>query len=134
MAIKLFIICSCLVFAGHPVEVHSTSTLADGLAVPMMGGRAFEICKHVTDGVYQVTEKDIASAVLHCIEDEKLSVEGGCPTYTPGIYVGPAVLHIRRACCPTYTPGLLSYTHVWRAIIVFGGELTPCMVHGRPWP
>lgn len=63
--------------AGEVVEVASSSTLADGLAVPKMGARAFEIAQYITDAVFQVSEKDIASAVLHCIEDEKLTVEGG---------------------------------------------------------
>lgn len=63
--------------AGRPVPTHTTSTLADGLAVPVVGSRAFEVAAACTDACVQVSEAAIALAVLRLIEGEKLVSEGG---------------------------------------------------------
>mmetsp|Transcript_35850 Transcript_35850/g.83576 ORF Transcript_35850/g.83576 Transcript_35850/m.83576 type:complete len:324 (+) Transcript_35850:463-1434(+) len=62
---------------GEPVHAKTESTLADGLAVPMVGPHAFEVARHYVDDVVTCTEKDIAIAVLRLIENEKVVVEGG---------------------------------------------------------
>jgi threonine dehydratase len=62
--------------AGEPVDVEMFATLADGLAVPKVGARAFEVARAVTDRTVLVSEKEIALAILRCIEAEKLMVEG----------------------------------------------------------
>jgi len=62
---------------GAPTPTITQTTLADGLAVPQVGDRAFAVAKSVTDSVVTVSEKQIAIAILRCIEDEKLTVEGG---------------------------------------------------------
>jgi len=62
---------------GAPTPAPTQMTLADGLAVPQVGDRAFAVAKSVTDSVVTVSEKQIAIAILRCIEDEKLTVEGG---------------------------------------------------------
>jgi threonine dehydratase len=53
------------------------NTLADGLAVPMVGPHAFEIARHYVDECVLVSEKQISLAVLRLIENEKVVVEGG---------------------------------------------------------
>ena len=60
-----------------PTPVRAQTTLADGLAVPQVGDRAFAVANSVTDSVVTVSEKQIAIAILRCMEDEKLTVEGG---------------------------------------------------------
>jgi len=62
--------------AGHPVPVHLSHTLADGLAVAQVGARPFEILRRVVDQVVTVDEATIALAVLRLIELEKSVVEG----------------------------------------------------------
>ncbi len=62
--------------AGMPVAVVSRPTLADGLAVPKVGERAFEIARSRVDRVVTVGEHDIATAVLRLAELEKSVVEG----------------------------------------------------------
>lgn len=54
-----------------------TSTLADGLAVPVVGPHAFEVARHYVDECVTCTEKQISLAVLRLIENEKMVVEGG---------------------------------------------------------
>ncbi|CAB9505570.1 L-threo-3-hydroxyaspartate ammonia-lyase [Seminavis robusta] len=63
--------------AGKPVPAQVTPTLADGLAVPVVGAHAFEVAKHYVDECVLTNEKQISLAVLRLIENEKMVVEGG---------------------------------------------------------
>jgi threonine dehydratase len=62
--------------AGRPVRAEMQPTLADGLAVPVVGDNAFGIARRVVDRVITVSEHDIALAVLRLVELEKAVVEG----------------------------------------------------------
>lgn len=65
--------------AGKPVPASVQNTLADGLAVPVVGSHAFEVARHYVDECVLVSEKQISLAVLRLIENEKIVVEGaGC--------------------------------------------------------
>mmetsp|Transcript_22283 Transcript_22283/g.29143 ORF Transcript_22283/g.29143 Transcript_22283/m.29143 type:complete len:471 (-) Transcript_22283:369-1781(-) len=67
--------------AGKPVSPNgATTTLADGLAVPVVGPHAFKVAREYVDEVVQVDEKAIALAVLRLIENERFVVEGGGAT------------------------------------------------------
>lgn len=61
---------------GKPVKVSVLPTLADGLAVPQVGARAFEIARRHVDRVVQVREEHLAQAILRLAELEKGVVEG----------------------------------------------------------
>ncbi|KAL7559696.1 hypothetical protein ACA910_017599 [Epithemia clementina (nom. ined.)] len=63
--------------AGRPVPAPFTPTLADGLAVPIVGAQAFEVARHYVDECVLSSEKCIALAVLRLLEHEKYVVEGG---------------------------------------------------------
>ena len=65
------------VLAGKPVHTFKGATLADGLAVPVVGPTSFEVAKHFVDYSVSVPEKMIAISVLRLLEIEKLVVEGG---------------------------------------------------------
>ncbi len=62
--------------AGKPVRVASEPTLADGLAVGIVGENAFAIARERVDRVIQVSEADLALAVVRLMELEKSVVEG----------------------------------------------------------
>ena len=62
--------------AGKPVGVPLSPTLADGLAVALLGTRPFEALQRVVDEVVTVDEAAIALAILRLIELEKSVVEG----------------------------------------------------------
>jgi threonine dehydratase len=63
--------------AGKPVRAPVQNSLADGLAVPIVGSHAFEVARHYVDECVLVTEREISLAVLRLIENEKVIVEGG---------------------------------------------------------
>lgn len=65
---------------GRPVAAPTVSTLADGLAVPTVGGNAFLVAKEFTDDVVIVEEGEVALSVLRLLEHEKIIVEGGGAT------------------------------------------------------
>jgi threonine dehydratase len=66
--------------AGHPVPVKLAPTLADGLAVPVVGTLPFAVLQRVLDRLVTVDEASIALAILRLIELEKSVVEGAGAT------------------------------------------------------
>ncbi|KAH9492592.1 hypothetical protein Btru_024876 [Bulinus truncatus] len=62
--------------AGKPVYSHVGQTLADGLAVPVVGVNSLATAKNLVDKVVTVKESSIALAILRLIEQEKAVVEG----------------------------------------------------------
>jgi threonine dehydratase len=62
--------------AGKPVPIVCGPTLADGLAVPMIGANAFAVAEPLVDQIVTVAEDDIALAILRLAELEKGVVEG----------------------------------------------------------
>lgn len=61
--------------AGEPLEVATTPTIADGIAVARPGDVPFEIIRQLVDDVVTVDENDIARAILMLLERAKLVVE-----------------------------------------------------------
>ena len=59
-----------------PVPTAIEGTLADGLAVPMVGYNAWETAKSLIDKMVVVKEEWIAVAILRMVELEKCVVEG----------------------------------------------------------
>lgn len=56
---------------GRPTEMKIGSTLADGLAVPLIGFNSFETARPFVDKTIAVEEKWIALAILRLAEQEK---------------------------------------------------------------
>ena len=63
--------------AGHPVRVPVEPTLADGLAVPEVGPRAFGLAKDRIDEIHAVGEESLSLAILRLAELHRGVVEGG---------------------------------------------------------
>ena len=61
--------------AGRPLEVATTPTIADGIAVARPGDLPFEMISDLVDDVVTVTEDDIARALLVLLERAKQVVE-----------------------------------------------------------
>jgi len=61
--------------AGHPIEVETRPTIADGIAVARPGDLPFEIIHELVDEVVTVTDDDIARALLMLLERAKQVVE-----------------------------------------------------------
>ena len=66
--------------AGQPVNAFKAGTLADGLAVPVVGPTSFQVAKRCVDETCSVSEGQISIAMLRLIEMEKIIVEGGGAT------------------------------------------------------
>ena len=74
--------------AGKPVHAFDGPTLADGLAVPQVGDRAFAIARERVDRVVSVSEEDISLAILRLVELEKGVVEGAGAAPLAGFLAG----------------------------------------------
>jgi threonine dehydratase len=73
---------------GEPVQVETSPTLADGLAVPRVGDNAFAIARSLVDKTVVVNEHEIALAVLRLIELEKTVTEGAGATGLAALLAG----------------------------------------------
>ena len=73
---------------GAPTKIALQPTLADGLAIPQVGANAFAIAREHVDQALEVTEEQIAIAILRLIELEKTVVEGAAATPLAAILSG----------------------------------------------
>ncbi|XP_017790705.1 PREDICTED: L-threonine ammonia-lyase [Habropoda laboriosa] len=74
--------------ASRPIYTPIDSTLADGLAVPMVGYNAFATANPLIDKLVVVKEEWIAIAILKLVENEKCIVEGAGATGLAAILAG----------------------------------------------
>jgi len=74
--------------AGKPVYAWKAPTLADGLAVPVVGEISFEIAQRFVDKCVECSEITIAQSVLRLLELEKIVTEGGGATGLAAILPG----------------------------------------------
>ncbi|MFI7287591.1 threonine ammonia-lyase [Streptomyces anulatus] len=83
--------------AGHPVSLDSPATMADGIKVGRPGDVPFSLIEELVDEVRTVTEDELSSALLLCLERAKLVVEpaGASPVAAllsdPKAFRGPVV-------------------------------------------
>jgi threonine dehydratase len=73
---------------GKPINAFKEATLADGLAVPVVGPTAFNVARRFVDSTCVVSERLIALAMLRLIEMDKLVVEGGGATGLAAVIPG----------------------------------------------
>lgn len=74
--------------AGYPVRVTSHPTVADGLAVGIVGERAFAIARPLVDRVITAGETELALAIVRLMELEKSLVEGAGAAPLAGLLSG----------------------------------------------
>ncbi|MGM9385598.1 threonine ammonia-lyase [Streptomyces antibioticus] len=83
--------------AGYPVAVPAPATMADGIKVGRPGDVPFGIVADLVDEVCTVSEDELSTALLLCLERAKLVVEpaGASPVAAllsdPGAFEGPVV-------------------------------------------
>ncbi|MFE4170867.1 threonine ammonia-lyase [Streptomyces sp. NPDC056909] len=83
--------------AGRPMSVETPQTMADGIKVGRPGDIPFQIVQELVDEVRTVSEDELSSALLLCLERAKLVVEpaGASPVAAllsdPGAFQGPVV-------------------------------------------
>ncbi|CAF2579419.1 unnamed protein product [Rotaria sp. Silwood2] len=74
--------------AGRPVFTECHSTLADGLAVSLVGANAYATAAPLIDKVVSVSEEYIAISILRLVEMEKAVVEGAGATGLAAVLQG----------------------------------------------
>ncbi|GGN81827.1 threonine ammonia-lyase [Streptomyces albiflavescens] len=83
--------------AGRPVSIENPATMADGIKVGRPGDVPFRLVEELVDEVHTVSENNLSSALLLCLERAKLVVEpaGASPVAAllrePGAFEGPVV-------------------------------------------
>lgn len=83
--------------AGYPVSLDSPATMADGIKVGRPGDVPYRLIEELVDEVRTVTEDELSSALLLCLERAKLVVEpaGASPVAAllsdPKAFRGPVV-------------------------------------------
>ncbi|MFH9298236.1 threonine ammonia-lyase [Streptomyces sp. NPDC017520] len=83
--------------AGHPVSLDSPATMADGIKVGRPGDVPYRLIEELVDEVRTVSEDELSSALLLCLERAKLVVEpaGASPVAAllsdPKAFRGPVV-------------------------------------------
>jgi len=96
--------------AGRPLEVATTPTIADGIAVARPGDVPFALISDLVDEVVTVTEDDIARALLVLLERAKQVVE-------PAGAVGVAAILAGKVAATGRTVSILS-----------GGNIDPLLL------
>jgi threonine dehydratase len=96
--------------AGRPLEIETTPTIADGIAVARPGDVTFELVRDLVDEVVTVTEDDIARALLVLLERAKQVVE-------PAGAVGVAAILAGKVTATGTTATILS-----------GGNIDPLLL------
>jgi threonine dehydratase len=61
---------------GAPFQLPAAPTLCDGIRVRKVGQINFDICKRLVRDFATVTDNEVALAILHLMEQEKLVAEG----------------------------------------------------------
>lgn len=61
---------------GKPIEFQAKPTIADGIAVKRPGEKTLPIIKELVDEVVEVSDEEIARAIFHCVQNNRLVVEG----------------------------------------------------------
>jgi len=83
--------------AGRPLSIDNPVTMADGIKVGRPGDVPFRLVEELVDEVRTVSENDLSSALLLCLERAKLVVEpAGASSVAallsdPGAFEGPVV-------------------------------------------
>lgn len=96
--------------AGHPLDVETRPTIADGIAVARPGNLPFSIIRDHVDEVVTVSEDDIARALLVLLERAKQVVEPAGAAGVAAILAGKI-----RAAGPT-------------AVVLSGGNIDPLLL------
>lgn len=62
--------------AGKPIEFVAKPTIADGIAVKRPGELTLPIIAEYVDEIVEVSEEEIARGIFHCVQNNRLVVEG----------------------------------------------------------
>ncbi len=84
---------------GKAETLPSVSTFADGIAVKAPGENTFKYCREFVDEIVTVTEDEIAAAILHLIENQKLTAEGAGAVSVAAAMFGKVPVAGKKTVC-----------------------------------
>lgn len=84
---------------GHVCAVDRASTIADGIAVGRVGDEPFALCRQYVDRIVTVKEGEIASAILHLLENQKTVAEGAGAAAVAAVLYGKVDTRDRQVVC-----------------------------------
>lgn len=84
---------------GAPLTLQRVATFADGIAVRRPGDLTYSLIDKYVDGLYTVSEDEIATAILALIEKQKLIAEGAGAVAVAAAMFGKLPLHGKRVVC-----------------------------------
>lgn len=87
------------VHTGKADALPSVSTFADGIAVKCPGANTFEYCKKYVDEIVTVSEDEISAAILHLIENQKLTAEGAGAVSVAAVKFGKIPVGGKKVVC-----------------------------------
>lgn len=91
--------------AGHPVEIETKPTIADGIAVKHPAERTLAIIREFVDDVVTVSEEEIAEAIFHLAQNAHLVVEGAGAAGVAALLAGKVDLKPDDAVCAVLCGG-----------------------------
>ena len=78
----------------------NVQTIADGIAVKTPGTNTFELIKKYVDGIYTVSDDEIALAILTLMEQQKLVSEGAGAVPVAAVMNGKIPdIEGKKVCC-----------------------------------
>jgi threonine dehydratase len=83
---------------GSPIEVSEGKTLADGVAVRKVGALTSQLVSRYVDRIVTVSEREIASAILTLLEQEKTLAEGAGAASLAAVIAGEVDVVGKRVC------------------------------------
>ncbi|MGN0533316.1 MAG: threonine ammonia-lyase [Eubacterium sp.] len=88
------------IFDGEIETLSKVQTIADGIAVKTPGDLTFELTQKYVDGIYTVTDDEIALAILTLLEQQKLIAEGAGAVPVAAVMNGKIPeLEGKKVCC-----------------------------------
>lgn len=85
---------------GKIETLDKVQTIADGIAVKTPGEHTFELVNKYVDGIYTVTDDEIALAILTLLEQQKLIAEGAGAVPVAAVMNGKIPdISGKKVCC-----------------------------------
>ncbi len=84
---------------GKAITLDAVTTFADGIAVKRPGGITFDMVRRYVDGVVDVSEDEVASAILALIERQKMIAEGAGAVAVAAAMFDKIKLNGKKAVC-----------------------------------
>ncbi len=123
--------------AGSQIEVEALETIADGIAIKHPGNITLPIIRELVDEIVEVTEEEIARAIFHCAQSNRLVVEGAGAAGLAALLAGKVELNSEDTVCAVLCGGNIDpnlLTRVLEQVLVREGRylMLKLLVADRP--